>query len=212
MDQKILVVQKTFCFIRGIARAGLVRDDCTAGKSLHHQTPHTLVDIFFLNGDPRLGNTRQSGAVRVNSSRIDEDCQDKGDDVGAGDEEDVRGSVGLPALIDGIGWGEEDEAEAYESQEEEGTGIQKSFQSGRHGCSRMVCELPETGRLFENNMSLIGICCRDQPSRMARDDSGKTYRLMSSLHVLSTEASLSELTDRSPDNWILLDACCLHPS
>lgn len=134
----------------------MVRNDCAAGKSLHHHAPDALVDIFFLNGDPRLWNPCQCGAIRVESGGIDEDCKNKGDDVGTGDEEDVRESVGHPALVDGVGRGEENEAEADKGEKEEGARIQKPFQSGRHGSSRMVCEPPLDSVVDEDHSSPVG--------------------------------------------------------
>lgn len=119
-------------FARCVARSSLVRDDGTASKSLLHQASDTFADVFFLNGDPCFRYASQGASVRIDSSRIDEDCENEGDDVGTGYEEDIGQSVGDIALDNSVDGRKENQAEEEDSEEKEERRIKEALYYGGH--------------------------------------------------------------------------------
>ena len=124
---------------RDITRACLICDDRAADQAFLHQSPNALVHIFLFHRNPGLGYAGECAPVRVYACRVNEDCNYKSYNICAGDEKDVRESTRLVALVDGVRWGEDDEAEKDDGEEEKAGCVEKTLKSDCHGFPCASC-------------------------------------------------------------------------
>lgn len=69
-----------------------------------NETAHPFLHVTFLQGRPWSRDTRENAAVIEETARVEKDGDEKGQEVGSGDDEDVvdfANAESLSGLIDG---------------------------------------------------------------------------------------------------------------
>lgn len=91
---------------------------------------HTLRQVHLLDGDVALGDLGHEGADGVNSRDIDRKGNGSGQDVGAGDDEDVvELGISEVGLDHGVGGRDKEKDEEEEEEESEGGRVEEAVET-----------------------------------------------------------------------------------
>ena len=95
----------------------------TAGPLLLDHAAHLARHLAMLDGDVGVGDLLEDGAVGVDARGPDEEADEGGEDVDAGQGEDIAQPAVADGLVDEVGGDDEGEQEGYEEEDAEGARV-----------------------------------------------------------------------------------------
>lgn len=97
----------------------LVGYECASLQVLNYNATHTPLHVTLLNGGPGARDVGQGAAICEQTPSVNEDGGKEGQQVGAGDDEDVKDLAMPKGLVDLVPWGDEHETREQEGEEGE---------------------------------------------------------------------------------------------